>query len=94
MAPLSRKKRIENILSVIYLDEKNPVAYTGSYRNLLKEGQKILPDLKLREVKDYLNGLEVYSQFRLLRKRWRRRKYIPLQPLKVICFSSVLGEWR
>lgn len=63
----------DSILRSIYFTPESGGSLGGS-KNLWMEAKKVLPKLKLTEVKDWLNNHETYSLFKQVKRRFPRLK--------------------
>ena len=64
---------MEQVLSKIYYDISNPAGYS-SIDKLYNAALKELPNLKLKQVKDWLRRQDTYTLHNKARKRYPRRK--------------------
>lgn len=67
---------MEALLDRLYTDPSSPAAYSG-VENLLREAQRHDPNVKRKDVEEYLYGQTTYTLFKPRRVRYRRLKTIP-----------------
>lgn len=65
----------ETILKTIYYDPKNPGSF-GGVNKLFKEAKKLIPNLKITDVKNWLKSQFTYTLHKPLRKNFQRNKVV------------------
>jgi hypothetical protein len=65
----------EKVLSEIYYDISNPGSY-GGLESLFREASKKLPDLKKKDVRNWLSGQLVYTLHKPARRRFKRNPIV------------------
>ena len=75
---------MDSVLSKIYYDPIHPASFSSTYL-LYKAGKRILPTLKLSQVKDWLSRQETYTLHRQTRQKFPRRKTV---------VSSINAQWQ
>ena len=69
-------KDIDNYLSTIYFDSKNPASYSGVsklYRYVKKEGKY---DISLKKIREWLSSQDGYSLQRQLKRNFKRPRVV------------------
>ena len=70
---------MEELLTKIYYDVKNPASY-GGVQKLLKEGKKINSDIKRRDVEEFLSSVDGYTLHKNVRFKFPTSKTIANSP--------------
>ena len=65
---------MENKLERLYYDTKSTVAYSGINR-LYKAAKKVIPGIKLSEVKKWLKTQHTYTLHRPIKRKYQRSRY-------------------
>ena len=72
-------EQFEKVLNEIYYDPKHPASFGGGYK-LFREAKKILPDLSIANVKNWLKKQNTYSLFKQVKNRFKR---LPIRAISI-----------